>query len=561
MKKLPFLLLLSANFVSANCPDFSVYQAEQALNSLASQLDIWDQRYRQQGYSPIPDEVYDQLSDRYQHWLACFPDVVKPTLTSQRLVEGKIRQPISHTGVKKLQSADDIKRWLSNKNDLWLQPKVDGVAVTLIYEFGVLVSAISRGDGNYGENWIDKVKLIPHIPQTIATSRQQVVLQGELFWRVSGHIQQQQGSNNYRSKVAGALLQKNADLVKLTNIDFWVWEWPNGPLTMAQRLNELQQWGFKYGVEDTQAIVSFEQAELLRQQLFSSPLDYPTDGIIIRQSQRPAGQYWQVKDPYWLIAWKYPVQQQLATVTDISYSVGRTGKISVIVHIEPTMIDGRKVTRIAVGSVAELLKQDIAMGDTISFTLSGQSIPQLTTVVLRQPWRTLPPPPDQANYSPSSCLVYSQTCHPQFLARLVWLSGRQGLNFKGIGQGTWLKLINANKLSSLVSWLNLQADDLLDVPNISQQQANVIISQFQSAKQRPFRQWLAALGLGALDEVINDYYWHDLTFWTVDSWQEKWHFSQKKAGQYHQLVEQLNMTEIPNILITNRIEHFANDNF
>lgn len=558
MKKLPLLFLLLANVIWANCPDFSNYQAEQALTSLADQIQVWDKIYRQQGHSPIPDEVYDQLIERHQQWQNCFPAIQTQSINQVFSSNKKIRHPIAHTGVKKRQSEIDINRWFTDKTDLWLQPKIDGVAVTLIYESGILVSAISRGDGHYGENWLDKVKLIKSIPQKIVTSRQQVVLQGELFWRVDGHIQQQQGSNNYRSKVAGALQQKKADLDKLDRIAFWIWEWPNGPLTMAERLDELKQLGFNYGVDDTKAVFSFEEAKIMRQKLFNSPLDYPTDGVIIRQGNRPAGLYWQVKEPYWIIAWKYPIQEQLTTVTDVTYSVGRTGKISVIVHIEPTMIDGRKVRRIYIGSAAELMKQDIAIGDTITFTLSGQSIPSFKAVVLREKGRKLPYLPNDSEFSAISCFIYSERCKPQFLSRLAWLSGKQGFDFKGMSQSSWLKLIKANKLTSLVSWLDLQLDDLLDVTNIRLPQAKAIFKQFELAKHASFRQWLNALGITALPLSFKQYRWQDLQLWSVNDWQTHLAISPQKATLYYRFTHCEQLGELLETLIRHHIDGFLN---
>lgn len=549
-------MLLSANFVSANCPDFSDYQAKQAAKSLTSQLQIWEQTYREQGYSPIADEIYDQLIARYQQWQHCFPNLPPLSFNRQVSANNKISHPIAHTGVKKLQSENAIKTWLIDKTDLWLQPKIDGVAVSLIYKSGVLVAAISRGDGREGENWTDKVTLMPFIPQTIATYRQQVILQGELFWRVDGHIQQQQGSNNYRSKVAGALLQKDINPDKLKQIAFWVWEWPDGPSTMTQRLNELEQMGFSYGVKDTKAIISFNDIKLLREQLFHSPLDYPTDGVIIRQGNRPDGRYWQVKEPYWVIAWKYPIQEQLTTVTNLSYSIGRTGKIAIIVHIEPTDIDGRKVKRIYLGSINQFIKHDIAIGDTISFALSGQSIPQLKTVILRASNRQSLSLPEIDRFSITTCFLYSPICQPQFLSRLAWLSSKRGLNLTGISRGTWLKLIKANKLTSLVSWLELNWADFFEVEQISEKQAKVLIQQFQAAKNIPFSQWLNALGITGLPSSINQYRWQDLLSWTVKDWQINLTLSLKKAMNYHQLITQIKDTEIPQILMKKHIDGF-----
>ncbi|WP_392562576.1 NAD-dependent DNA ligase LigB [Orbus sturtevantii] len=556
MQKVALVLLLFINMVSANCPDFSSYQAEKELGSLASQIAVWDEAYFTKGDSLIPDEVYDQMVNRYQQWLLCFPSY-QPSRSQLRITDKhKIIHPVAHTGVKKLASAEAVKSWMVNKADLWLQPKIDGVAVTLIYENGILVSAISRGDGSYGENWTDKVKLMPMVPQKIATESRQIVVQGELFWHVKNHIQKQHGSNNYRSKVAGALMAKSINPDKLEQICFWLWEWPAGPLNMEQRLAALKSMGFTDGVDDTQAIRDFNQAQQMREQLFNAPLNYPTDGIIIRQGTRPAGQYWQVKEPYWVIAWKYPIQEQLTVITDIKFTIGRTGKVSTIVYIEPVIIDSRKISRIYLGTINQLMETDIAIGDHVLIMLSGQSIPLLKSVVWRTIERRIPTIPDETKFSTMTCFTYSKACHQQFLVRLIWLSSKNGLNFHHIGQSMWSKLIKEGKVTTLINWLDLELHDLLNISGISEQKAHNIVNQFQLAKQSSFATWLSALGITGLSSNINQYHWQDLIVWRVDDWQTKAKISLPKAKQYQLLINSEQMSELQKTLVSHRVNGF-----
>lgn len=414
MKKTLLITLLFTHLVWADCPDFSRIQAQRELSSLSGQITIWDKAYFEEGKSLISDELYDQMDEQ----------------TRQYIADNKLIHPAVHTGVKKLNDEDEIKKWLENKHDLWLQPKIDGVAVTLIYENGELVTAISRGDGTYGENWTEKIKLIQTIPQKIATKESHVIVQGEIFWQQKNHIQNEQGSNNYRSKVAGALLEKAANPIKLQYLNFWVWEWPNGPQEMALRLQGLKMMGFHYGIDDTKPVTDFAEIKSLRETLFKSPLDYPTDGVIIRIGKRPSYEYWQVKEPYWIIAWKYPLKEQLTTVSNIHFTVGRTGKLSVIVSVKPIDIDGRRISKVYIGSLDEFTKKEINIGDSVTITLSGQSIPQISAIIWRVEERHHYLLPNKSDFTPLTCLNYSAPCHEQFLSRLAWLSGKQGLNLK-----------------------------------------------------------------------------------------------------------------------------------
>ncbi len=129
------------------------------------------------GRSGVSDDVYDQLTLRLAQWRQCFPgatpeddDLPPPT--------GDARHPVAHTGVRKLADEDSVARWMKNKSDLWIQPKVDGVAVTLVYRQGRLVQAISRGDGLRGEAWTARARQIPALAKVMTGELADSVLQG-----------------------------------------------------------------------------------------------------------------------------------------------------------------------------------------------------------------------------------------------------------------------------------------------------------------------------------------------------------------------------------------------
>ncbi len=107
---------------------------------------------------------------------------------------GEVGHPVAHTGVRKLADQSDVARWMRDKTDLWVQPKVDGVAVTLVYRHGRLAQAISRGDGRSGEEWTARVRQIPAVPKVTEGELANSVLQGELFLQRDGHVQKQMGN-------------------------------------------------------------------------------------------------------------------------------------------------------------------------------------------------------------------------------------------------------------------------------------------------------------------------------------------------------------------------------
>ena len=133
-------------------------------------------------------------------WQRCFGGDTGAELAPP--VSGSLPHPVPHTGVRKLADKQAVQQWMRKHSDLWVQPKVDGVAVTLVYRDGRLVSAISRGNGLKGEDWTQKVRLIPAVPQSTKGALANSTLQGEIFLLRDNHIQRQMGGMNARSKVA-----------------------------------------------------------------------------------------------------------------------------------------------------------------------------------------------------------------------------------------------------------------------------------------------------------------------------------------------------------------------
>lgn len=187
------VLMLWNSWVMAVCPAWSHAKADQELAKLSAQIARWSEAYWQEGKSEVSDEVYDQLSARLAQWRFCFNN--EPTSDDIPPASGTVKHPIAHTGVHKVVGINELRQWMKAHHDLWVQPKVDGVAVTLIYRKGKLVQAISRGDGMKGEDWTAQVQKIPSIPLTLQGALADSILQGELFLRSEGHIQQQKGGN------------------------------------------------------------------------------------------------------------------------------------------------------------------------------------------------------------------------------------------------------------------------------------------------------------------------------------------------------------------------------
>lgn len=551
------MALLCSSAWAQTCPSWRPERLQLEIAALNSQLERWDEAYYQQGHSLVDDEIYDSLLQQRQQWQSCanklpLPDI-KPTLP-----EGKTPHPVAQTGLRKLPDRVAVAQWMQGRSDLWVQPKIDGVAITLVYQQGKLVSAISRGNGVKGEDWLDKVRAIPAVPQELPRSPAHLVLQGELFLLVNDHRQQTLGGINARAKVAGMLMRKQLT-PELKQLGLFIWAWPDGPPQMAERLQQLTEMGFAFTQQYSQPVKTPDEVEKWRTSWHRSPLPFVTDGIVIHQGLVPEGRYWQTKPGDWAVAWKYPPAQQVARVTDVEFGVGRTGKITVILLLDPVRMDDKWIRRVNLGSLPLWQKWDIAPGDHIAISLMGHGIPHLNRVVWRAVERQALEAPNPESYHPLSCFTLQPGCHQQFLARLVWLSSIHGLNMRGLNEAGWQSLIDQGLVDDLLDWLVLTPEQLNGVPGIGSKRAQALYQVFHQARQQPFERWLIALGaplspIQVTAAQAQD--WQQIQQITPEKWQKVAGIGAKRAQQLHTFLQSPVIIGLASTLLEQEINGF-----
>jgi DNA ligase (NAD+) len=521
---LPFLrVLTTAAFALASltvnadtCPDWPPAKVRTELVALQQQITHWDDSYHRQGISLIADELYDQSRARLTLWRGCFAQKA-PDDNPLKTAAGPLAHPIPHTGLSKLRNERAVQAWLKDRKDVWIQPKVDGVAVTLVYESGQLTQVISRGDGLTGQDWTHNARQLPAIAQHLPWP-ESLVLQGELYWRLTDHVQADGGSLNARSKVAGLLARKAITPDEAANVGLFVWDWPNGPEHLTERLAGLSAMGFTDSALYSKPLQNFAQAQQWREHWYRNALPFATDGVVMRQSQRPSAQRWQAKAPYWIAAWKYPYAQVIANVRKVNFNIGRSGRITPVLDVDPVRLDDRNVKRINVGSLVRWQKMDIRPGDQIAISLAGSTIPRLDSVVSRSVERAEFNVPQASDYHPLSCWQPSPGCESQFQARLVWLSGKQGLAMPGVGPGTWDALLRAEQINGLLDWMTLDAVQLANIAGLAERSSAKLLGSFQQARQQPFHRWVKALGLPPTADVDLGSQWSELAAKSVEQW-------------------------------------------
>ncbi|WP_336485027.1 NAD-dependent DNA ligase LigB [Escherichia coli] len=505
--------------VWAVCPAWSPARAQEEISRLQQQIKQWDDDYWKEGKSEVEDGVYDQLSARLTQWQRCFGseprDVMMPPLN------GAVMHPVAHTGVRKMVDKNALSLWMRERSDLWVQPKVDGVAVTLVYRDGKLNKAISRGNGLKGEDWTQKVSLISAVPQTVSGPLANSTLQGEIFLQREGHIQQQMGGINARAKVAGLMMRQD-DSDTLNSLGVFVWAWPDGPQLMSDRLKELATAGFTLTQTYTRAVKNADEVARVRNEWWKAELPFVTDGVVVRAAKEPESRHWLPGQAEWLVAWKYQPVAQVAEVKAIQFAVGKSGKISVVASLAPVMLDDKKVQRVNIGSVRRWQEWDIAPGDQILVSLAGQGIPRIDDVVWRGAERTKPTPPEN-RFNSLTCYFASDVCQEQFISRLVWLGAKQVLGLDGIGEAGWRALHQTHRFEHIFSWLLLTPEQLQNTPGIAKSKSAQLWHQFNLARKQPFTRWVMAMGIPLTRAALNasdERYWSQLLFSTEQFWQQ-----------------------------------------
>ncbi len=509
---LVWLVTFSAQ--AAECPDWPEERLTRESQALAEHVEYWDIAYHQEGVALIDDVLYDQAVERLANWQRCLgAEPEHHPLTRVTRSSGTLEHPAAQRGLNKADD-DGVRRFTSRREDLWIQPKVDGVAITLRYADGELVEAVSRGDGERGQDWTSRIRQLPAVPNTLPEPVS-AVLQGELYWRLNQHVQSRSPSSGARGAVAGAMAQSSPTEATLERIGLFVWGWPDGPTEMAARLSQLTALGFD-SADYTYPLDDRRDAAYWRDVWFNGPLPFATDGVVIKQAERPGVTRWSSSPPAWAIAWKYPAQQALAEVRGIEFRVGRTGRVTPLVWLNPVLLEGRRISRVSLGSLERWESLDVRPGDQVAISLAGLTIPQLTEVVWHTQERSPLSAPTPQRYHLLSCFELTPGCESQLLARLSYLGEQLGM--QGIGEGTWQSLMEAGVVTQLLDWLNVEPRQLRKAYGIGEVTAASLNEQFQVARGQPFASWLSALGAPPGSEAARGD-WDDLASYQREQWQ------------------------------------------
>nr|WP_297050944.1 NAD-dependent DNA ligase LigA [Thermosynechococcus sp. M98_K2018_005] len=506
----------------------------------------------------MEDEVYDQLYRELQELEAAHPEYITPDSPTQRVGEAPSSQfeSVSHRiPLYSLENAftfADMVAWQERWQRYWrslrreepipppeyvCELKVDGVALALTYEKGLLVRGATRGDGQRGEDITSNVRTIRTIPLRLAVENPPPIVEvrGEAFLPLARFHQlnqerQAQGEApfaNPRNAAAGTLRQLDPRIVAQRQLDFFAYalhlpeggsvgENPAGePQSQWQVLNALQCLGFRvnpHNVDcpDLEAVKAYyDHWQTARHQL-----PYLTDGIVVKLNDLTLQQTlgFTQKFPRGCIAWKYEPEQAITDVTGITVQVGRTGALTPVAELVPVQLAGTTVSRATLHNADYIAKLDLHIGDKVVIHKAGEIIPEIVRVFpeLRPPTAqpfTMPtvcpechqPVVRPANEAVSRCV--NPRCPAIVRGQILHWASRDALDIQGLGEKLVQQLVTKELVRTPADLYHLTAAQLLRLERMGQKSVDKLLQAIADSKQQPWPRVLYGLGIRHVGSV------------------------------------------------------------
>lgn len=422
------------------------------------------------------------------------------------------------------EKSDDDSLFAGHDAVVWIcDPKIDGVAIALRYERGSLTQAITRGDGEKGDDVTAQVRTIRAIPLQLDTQHgppDTLEVRGEIFMPNAEfeRINAQREANgeplfaNARNSTAGTLKSLNTKIVAERRLNFVahgrgeIIGWDE-VTCFSEFLKRIKQLGIPVSshtrrCEDFQEVI--ETIEQFREQ--RPELGYGVDGMVVRvdsfQQQRTLGST--SKAPRWCIAYKYPAEQGVTKLRKVDWQVGKTGALTPRATMEPVLLAGTTVKHATLHNIDEITRKDIRVGDTVVIEKAGEIIPQVISVVTDKRPRSAKPitPPTNCDAcggpiekeGPKLYCVNPE-CPAQFREKLKWFVGRDQMDIDGLGEKLVDQLVDAGLVKHFADVFTLSREQLLSLDRMGEKSADNLLAGIERSKSLGLHRVLAGLGI------------------------------------------------------------------
>ncbi len=513
---------------------------------LREQIVYHEHRYHVLDEPEISDAEYDKLFRELVELEAEHPSLVSKDSPTQRVgatpKEGfrtvtHTRPMLSLANVFSEEELRDFDQRLREKNfgkegagtlSYVVEPKLDGLAVSCVYENGEFVEASTRGDGTTGEDITENMRTVKSLPLRLHGKppkhfevRGEVVMTKKNFARLN-ELQLEHGEKTFvnpRNAAAGAVRQLDPKMTAQRPLDFFAHSRGGDETDWAlhsQFLEAMRKFGFKLapGIEVCDGI----DAVWKKVHAFEDTrgdLPFGVDGAVIKlddiAQQKHAG--FVSKSPRWATAFKYPPEEATTVIEDIIVQVGRTGALTPVAKLHPVFVGGVTVSNATLHNPGEIARKDVRVGDTVFVRRAGDVIPEVVSVVMNKR-------PDSAVpfAFPVSCPVcgakvaqeedeavprcINASCPAQLKERVRHFVSRGALDIEGLGKKTVEQLVDSGQLKELADLYRLSLTEWTELERMGEKSAQNIIDALAKRKQRPLEKFLYALGIRHVGEVV-----------------------------------------------------------
>lgn len=423
--------------------------------------------------------------------------------------------------VKKIILAENIEN-NSKELEYILELKLDGLSISLIYENGMLVQAVTRGDGQVGEDVTENIREIPTIPKKLKENislevRGEIILPISSFNRINQE-REDEGEDvfaNPRNAASGTIRQLDKTIVAERGLDCYLYYLVNaenyGIKTHLESIEYIEKLGFK----TTKIFEKYTDFKKLEEAIDKwhddrKKLDYETDGLVIKVNNFSLYETlgYTTKSPRWAIAYKFPAEQVKTKLMDVTFQVGRTGVITPVAELEAVNLSGSVVKRASLHNFDEIRRKDIKIGDNVIVEKAAEIIPQVVNVVFDD--RT---GEEIEIQEPANCPVcnselaheeglvalkcHNPLCPEKVKRQIAYFVSRDAMNISGLGDKIVEKFIELGKIKTIVDIYSLKEyrEELENLEKMGQKSVDNLINNIEASKNRDFSKVLYALGI------------------------------------------------------------------